>query len=501
MTATYTTVPNTGKVQLVVTSNAKKVQVKYRTAKNKKRALNRKLKRGTVTITLPVGAKTITVRAKATSKLATSPWTPATPPPPAVAAPVVTPPIVSPPVQDPPVTPPSDSTPPGPVTGLRATAVTPTSITLSWTNPTDTDLAKVIVNRDGGQIVYEGLAGTFTDTGLTPDTDYTYLVYAQDKAGNQPAASSWTTIQPTTTSPSITRPSMARVGVASDGTLANHGSRRPSISADGRVVAFRSYATNLVPGDTARDWEDLFVHDLESGATSKVARNAWRQDLSADGRYVAFIALWDDAVGDTNNRPDVYVYDRHAGLTSVASVATGGTQANDSSDYSETSISGDGRYVAFTSAASNLVTGDTNTIWDVFVRDRQAGVTSRVSVATGGTQANGMSYVQSISADGRYVFFTSSASNLVTGDTNNAPDMFVHDRQTGETSRTESGKRSDDGRYVAFTSSASDLIEGDLNNAADIFVRDLAQGTTTLVSVATGGTQANAESVGSVDLG
>ena len=204
VTATYTTLPN-GKVLVKVTSNATKVQVKYRTTKNKKRALNKKLKRGTATLTLPVGSRTITVRAKATSKLATSPWMPATPPappavpaqpaPPAQSAPPVTPP--APPVTPPVVTPP-DTAAPGRVTGLQVTAVTPTTITLAWTNPGDTDLDAVIVNRNGAQVVYEGLAGTFTDTGLTPDTDYIYLVYARDTSNNQPAASSWTPINVTT---------------------------------------------------------------------------------------------------------------------------------------------------------------------------------------------------------------------------------------------------------------------------------------------------------------
>ena len=207
VTATFTTLP-TGKVQVQVTSNAAKVQLKYRTAKNKKRTVNKKLKRGAATITLPVGSKTITVRAKAPSKLGARPWTRATPPAPAVTPPVVTPPVVTPPVVTPPVvtppvvTPPvvppppaPDTTAPGPVTGLVVTATTSTSVTLSWTNPTDSDLAAVVVNRNGGGVVYEGLAGTFTDTGLTPGQKYLYMVYARDTTGNKPAASSWQVIE------------------------------------------------------------------------------------------------------------------------------------------------------------------------------------------------------------------------------------------------------------------------------------------------------------------
>lgn len=196
VTPIYTTLPN-GKVFVQATSNATKVQVMYRTAKNKKRTATRKVKRGAVTITLPVGSKSITVRAKATSKLASSPWTAATPPAPP-APPTVTPaPVVSPPV----VTPPApDTTAPGQVTGLQVSGVTATSLTLSWTNPTDADLAAVIVHRDG-VLVYEGPATTYTDSGLTPETDYGYAVFTRDATGNTsaPATSYVTTAPPADT--------------------------------------------------------------------------------------------------------------------------------------------------------------------------------------------------------------------------------------------------------------------------------------------------------------
>jgi len=122
-----------------------------------------------------------------------------------------------------------------------------------------------------------------------------------------------------------------------------------------------------------------------------------------------------------------------AHVVELVSVATGGTQANDYSYYP--SISSDGRYVAFQSGADDLVPGDTNGVADIFVRDRQAGTTERVSVATDGTQGNGESNVPWISVDGRYVVFPSDASNLVLGDTSHRRDVFVHDRQTGITSR------------------------------------------------------------------
>ena len=121
----------------------------------------------------------------------------------------------------------------------------------------------------------------------------------------------------------------------------------------------------------------------------------------------------------------VFVHDRQTGATIRVSVATGGGQAAGRSQ--RPSISADGRYVAFASSASNLVSGDTNNYPDIFVHDRQTGQTTRVSVASDGTQANGHSYDPSISADGRYVAFRSGADNLVSGDTNGRYDIFVRE--------------------------------------------------------------------------
>lgn len=157
--------------------------------------------------------------------------------------------------------------------------------------------------------------------------------------------------------------------------------------------------------------------------------------------------------------------------------------------------SGDGRYVAFTSAAPNLAPDDTNNTWDVLVRDRRTGTTSRVSQSTAGVPGDSSSYGQSLSPDGRYVSFTSDATNLVPDDTNGAYDGFVHDRRTGTTSRvtltnrdTQADARSyapvisADARFVAFVSDATDVVPGDTNGVADIFLRDRQAGTTVRVS-------------------
>ena len=303
----------------------------------------------------------------------------------------------------------------------------------------------------------------------------------------------------------------ARVSVASDGTQADYGSERPSISADGRYVAFESAASNLVSGDT-NGVRDIFVHDGQAGTTERVSvalegteANDYSDDtsISADGRYAAFESYASNLVpGDTNGVRDIFVYDRQSGTTERVSVAFEGTEANDYSDGP--SISADGRYVAFESAASNLVPGDTNEVRDIFVYDRQSGTTERVSVAYDSTETNDFSGAPSISADGRYVAFVSAASNLVPGDTNGTGDIFVHDRQLGTTERvsvasdsTQAASSSSqlsisaDGRYVAFMSRASNLVLGDTNGSYDIFVHDRQTGITERVSVTSDGTQAD----------
>ncbi len=187
------------------------------------------------------------------------------------------------------------------------------------------------------------------------------------------------------------------------------------------------------------------------------------------------------------------------GDTDLVSVATSGLAAG--AAYSS-SVSGDGRYVAFSSDAANLVPGDTNAVADIFVRDRQTGVTKRVSVKTNSAQANGASELPAISPDGRFGAFESDATDLVPGDTNGQTDVFVRDRQTGVTSRVSvnsnevqgnefstEGSISADGRYVAFLSHASNLVPADTNNDYGVFVRDRQAGTTERVSVTSSGAQ------------
>ena len=302
----------------------------------------------------------------------------------------------------------------------------------------------------------------------------------------------------------------ARVNLDSGGAQGDGHTGIPTISADGRFVAFESLATNFVAGDTnAKD--DVFVRDRWTGTTERIsvdsseaqsAGDSYMPSISADGRYVAFYSFAGNLVaGDTNGTHDVFVRDRLLGTTERVSVDSAEAQGN--SDSVVPQISGDGRYVTFYSFAGNLVAGDTNANWDVFVRDLVLGTTERVSVDTAGVQGNGMSSNPAISGDGRFVVFTSSATNLVAGDTNAVDDVFVRDRMLDTTIRASVGAGgaqsnggsdqptiSDNG-IAAFWSSGSNLVLGDTNGTRDQFVRDLNTATTERVSVATGGGQAN----------
>jgi Tol biopolymer transport system component len=280
------------------------------------------------------------------------------------------------------------------------------------------------------------------------------------------------------------------VSLAADGSALDGGSTQPSISADGRYVAFTSAATGLVAGD-GNGCTDVFVHDRETGVTTRVSvggagaeahGDSSRPSISADGRYVAFESLASDLVADdTNGVCDVFVHDRQTGSTTLVSVTPGGAGGNGPS--SDPSISADGRSVAFESLASDLIPGDTNGISDVFVHDRQTGSTTLVSVTPAGAGGNGPSSDPSISGDGRRVAFESAATDLVADDTNGVSDVFVRDRDAAATIRVSvaqdgtegdlAGSRpciSADGQWVAFDSAADNLAPGDTNEDRDVFL-------------------------------
>ncbi len=302
-----------------------------------------------------------------------------------------------------------------------------------------------------------------------------------------------------------TRVSVNTAGEEARTTHTFVGSQSPSSSAHGRYVAFESDAVNLVPNDN-NQLEDVFVHDRLNRETVAVSIDSIgrpvggaRPSISATGRFVAFYSFAATLVpNDTNGDYDVFVHDLHTRETSRVSLSSAGAQGNGASRTS--SISADGRFVAFDSIATNLVPDDTNGIADIFVHDRGTGETSRVSVDSAGHQASSYgdddyngSYSPKISADGRHVAFQSSAPNLVPDDTNvcfddfatyNCADIFIHDRETGETSRVSVdsvGNQADhdsfscslsaNGRSVAFDSIASNLVPNDVRYL-DVFLRD-----------------------------
>ena len=243
-----------------------------------------------------------------------------------------------------------------------------------------------------------------------------------------------------------------------------------SISADGTVVAFPSDSNDIVPGDTS-DEEDIVVLDLATRArelatvsSSGVQANSgsYGAVVSGDGRFVVFSSFADNLVpGDTNHATDVFIHDRSTGSTRRVSVSSGEAQADDSS-Y-EYDVSSDGRFVLFGSYATNLVSGDTNEQADVFVRDRQLGTTQRVSLTSGGAQSNGWSGGATMSADGSVVAFWSEATNLVPGDTNGLADVFVRDLRTGTITRADvssSGAQANGTGYLGGASldDAGDLV-------------------------------------------
>lgn len=245
-----------------------------------------------------------------------------------------------------------------------------------------------------------------------------------------------------------------RVSVSSAGTAGNDASTAAAVSADGRFVAFWSSADNLVAGDT-NGTTDVFVRDRQSGTTERI---------SVDSRERQSVG------GDAFGSPDT--------------------------SFGRPAISGDGRFVAFASSATNLVKGDRNGAADIFVRDRLAGTTERLSLTGRKGEANSESSFPVISPDGRYVAFSSFADNLVAGDTNFANDIFIHDRQTQTTELVSVNSAEEqanagsggaaitpDGRFVAFGSAATNLVPGDVDDAAfDVYLRDRLTGTTEGIS-------------------
>ena len=310
--------------------------------------------------------------------------------------------------------------------------------------------------------------------------------------------------------------SLECVSLTPSGGAGAWGANTPSISADGRFVTFESLSSNLVANDT-NNVTDVFVRDRQLGttecvsvSTNGVLGNSWSgwSSISADGRFIAFESMASNLVaGDTNSHLDIFVRDRLLSTTERMSVTSGGAQASSNNYYPV--LSADGRVVAFESQSWDLIPNDTNSFADVFVHDRVSGLTELAALNSLGAQANFNSGDSGIalSGDGRFVAFGTWATNLVPNDTNSESDVFLRDRLEGATSRASvdsTGAQADlqtsqpslsaDGRFVAFSGLASNLVAGDTNGVSDVFVRDLLLGTTTRVNLAPGGVQANGSS-------
>jgi len=308
-----------------------------------------------------------------------------------------------------------------------------------------------------------------------------------------------------------------RVSVGRRGQEANGQSITPSISADGRYVVFTSEATNLVRRDN-NDAPDVFLRDLVDRTTQLVSKSTTGEQgaginydgvISADGNHIVFVSDAANLVArDTNAAVDVFVRDRLSRVTQRVSVGRNG-QGDDRSFGR--AISRDGRYVAFASGSTNLVRGDTNDRFDVFLRDRVVGKTVRVSVGPRGRQAVGGSpfdagFPQAVSPNGRFVLFDEHATNLVRNDTNERFDVFVRDRAAGTTRRVSVDSDGDQlsqdsfakgmtaGSRIILFASNSALTPGDTNTGSDLFLRDRIAGTTSLVSVAASGLTGNESS-------
>lgn len=292
----------------------------------------------------------------------------------------------------------------------------------------------------------------------------------------------------------------------SSGDAANRSCSSPSISADGRYVAFASNASNLAE-TSGQSRHQVYVRDLKDNVTIVASQtptgdssqaDCYSPVISPDGSVVAFQSQASDLVpGDNNAGMDVFLRDLKKGKTVLVSQNDAG-QCGNSGSGPEISLSSDGRYVAFSSYATNLLESATQGS-QVFLRDTQAGKTTLVSANAEGVVANGSSESPALSAGGDVVAFVSKANNLVSGVENGEQNVYVRDLKKNTIQLVNvngkivgrdgtSPSISADGRYVAFESNADDLVKGDVNRCTDVFVRDLKNATTMLVSQTREGT-------------
>jgi Tol biopolymer transport system component len=409
---------------------------------------------------------------------------------------------------------------------LRATALATAALCLTCAVPASAaDHVTTRVSAQGGR-------GEPNDGSFTPaiSADGRYVVFASDASNLVPGD---TNHRRDIFVRDLRAGRTTRVSVSTRGQQGNLDSYNPSISDDGRFVVFDSFASNLVPDDLNREG-DVFLRDLHAGTTTRVSRGIDGREtdassgfavISGDGSVIAFESSATNLrTGSPGRVTDIYVVDRTGQVLDWVDRSAANGEPNGGSG--DIALSRDGRMVAFASAASNLVPGDTNQSDDVFVRDRASQVTQRVSVNSIGGEGNDDSGAPSISDDGRFVAFSSNASTLASlmpgtqnlpqfifnrlnvGDDNFVSDVFVHDLVTGHTelvSVDSAGNQgnaesyeasiSGDGTKIAFSSFASGLVPGGDQPGSEIFLRDLTTRQTTRISVGTDNRQGNGMSV------
>ncbi len=299
--------------------------------------------------------------------------------------------------------------------------------------------------------------------------------------------------------------------------FANGNSIQPSISANGRYVTYESVATNIVASDT-NGRSDIFLYDRQTGTTERISVSSDEDEgnhnsnfaiISGDGSSVVFQSHASNLVTAANHFAvsNVFVRSIADGTTELISLSLDASSYS-SGNSSNPSISEDGRYVTFQSIATNLVADTVNIHYDIFLYDRQANIMTFVSRTFDDSQSSDPAYDPSISADGRYVTFSSNNDLLVAGDNNDMYDIFLYDRQeetlirvidstVGETTTGSSNYPglSSDGRYLTFSSTSDGLVAADTNDVEDVFIIDLQDNSIQRVSISSTSEQSNAISI------
>ena len=300
--------------------------------------------------------------------------------------------------------------------------------------------------------------------------------------------------------------SIQRVSVNNSGTAGNKASYSPSISSDGKKIAFNSLSNNLYSGDI-NGFSDIFVRDTTNNVTTlvNITKNGIIADkesadavISGNGRFVAFATAANNLSGQTtNSKRNVYLKDLVTGNLELISINNSGTVGNNDSFLP--SISFDGRYISFVSFASNFDNIANNNVYDIYRHDTLNKTTKRISYSATGGASNGLSLGSVISADGQTIAYHSLANNLVDNDSNNAIDVFIYDVATQKTELASgniaasgfsfNAKISDTGRFIAYYSTANNLVPNDSNNSSDLFIYDRLLKKTERASVSTSGVQ------------